>query len=86
MEYTSLLAPLSLVLMDAVGDAPPPLPPELDAFKRLVASCGKRKGGSYSQRFVKKVDIPSIELPVERIRRMALNVAERGLIEKFIGI
>ena len=53
--------------MDVKGDPSPPLPPELDAFKRLVATCGKRKGGLYLQRFVKKVDIPSVELPTERI-------------------
>ena len=52
--------------MDVGGDLPPPLPPKLDAFKRLVASCGKRKGGP-SQKFVKKVDIPSVELLADRI-------------------
>ena len=51
-------------LMDFGGD-PPPLPHELDAFKILVASCGKKKGGP-SHRFVKKVDIPSIELSADR--------------------
>ena len=50
--------------MDAGGDPPPPLPPYLDAFKRLVSTCGKRKGAP-SQRFIKKVDIPSVELPVD---------------------
>ena len=71
--------------MDASGVLPPPLPPELEAFQRLVASCGKRKGGT-SQRFVKKVDIPSVELPVDWISRSALNLAERGMIEKFTGL
>ena len=49
--------------MDAIGHPPLLTPPELEAIKRLVASCGKRKGGSSSQVFVKKVDIPSVELP-----------------------
>ena len=40
-------------------DPPLPLPPDLEAFKRLIASSGKRKGGP-TQKFVKKVDIPSV--------------------------
>lgn len=71
--------------MDAGGTLPPPLPPELEAFHRLVAPCGKRKGGP-SQRFVKKVDIPSVEPPADRTCRSALNLAERGLIGQFIGL
>ena len=35
---------------------------------------------------MKKVDIPSIELPVERICRMTLNLAERGLIGQFTSL
>ena len=71
--------------MDAGWDPPLPLPPELDAFKRLVASCGKRKGGP-SQKFVKKVEIPSVELLAYRICRSTLNHAERGLICQFTGL
>ena len=51
-----------LCLMDSGRDPPLPLPSDLDASKRLIASCGKRKGGP-SHKFVKKVDIPSVELP-----------------------
>ena len=51
-------------LMHSKGDPPLPLPPDLEAFKRLIASCGKRKGGP-TQKFVKKVNIPSIELLVD---------------------
>ena len=71
-------------IMDFGGD--PPLPPELDAFKRLVASYDKRKGNSLVQQFVKKVDIPSVELPAERPCRTALNICERGLIGQFTGL
>ena len=60
--------------MDFGGDPPLPIPPDLEAFKRLIASCGKRKGGPL-QKFVKKVDIPSVELPVERTCRTTLNLA-----------
>ena len=51
-------------LTDPGGVPPLPLPPELEAFKKLIASCGKRNGGG-SQKFIKKVDIPSVELLVE---------------------
>ena len=62
------------------GEVPPlPLPLDLEAFKRLIASSGKRKGG-VSQKNFKKVDIPSVELPVEWTCRSMLNLVERGLI------
>ena len=34
-----------LCLMDSGGDPPLPLPPDIDAFKRLIVVCRKRKGG-----------------------------------------
>jgi len=73
--------------MDATGGPRPPLPPKIDAFKRLVASCGKRKANPNQQNFVKKVEsIPSIELPTEHPCRTALNLAERRLIGQFTGL
>ena len=57
------------------GSDPPPLPPKFLAFKRLVASSGKRKGSTLVQRFVKKVDIPTVELLVQRPCRMTLNLS-----------
>ena len=71
--------------MDSGGVPPLPLPLDLEAFKRLIASSGKRKGG-VSNKFVKKVGIPSIELPTERTCRSTLNLAERGLIGQFTGL
>ena len=71
--------------MDSRGDPPFPLPPDLDAFMRLIASYGKRKGGP-SQKFVNKVDIPSVELPADRIYHSTLNLVERGLIVQFTGL
>ena len=65
--------------MDSGGVPPLPLPPDLEAFKILIASSGKRKGGP-THKFVKKVDIPSVELPTDKTCRSALNIAERGLI------
>ena len=61
------------------GDPLLPLPPDLEAFKKLIASSVKRKGGT-TQKFVKKVDIPSVELPTEKTCRSTLNLAKRGLI------
>ena len=63
----------------------PPLPLDLKYFKRLIASCGKRKGGP-SQKFVKKVDIPSVELPANRTCCSTLNLVKQGLIGQFIGL
>ena len=46
--------------------------------------CGKRKGGP-SQKFVKKADIPSVELPIQTCQT-ALNLVDRGLIGQFTGL
>ena len=68
------------------GSDPPPLPPELIDFKSLVAFSGKRKGSSLVQQFAKKLDIPTVEFPVERPCRMVLNLSECGLIGQFTGL
>ena len=68
--------------MEFGRDPPLPLPPDLDAFKRLIASCGKRNGGPL-QKFVKKVNIPLVEVPVEQTCRSTLSLVERGLIGQF---
>ena len=65
-------------------DPPLPLPLDFETFKRLIASCGKRKGGP-SNKFV-KVEIPTVELPANRVCHSALNLAERGLIGKLTGL
>ena len=65
-----------------VMDPPLPLPPDLEAFKKLIASSGKRTGGPV-QKFIKKVDIPSVELLADQACRSALNLAEWGLIGQF---
>ena len=66
-------------------DPPLPLPRDLEAFNRLIASSGKRKRGP-AQKFVKKVDIPSIELPDVQTCWSALNLAEWGLIGQFTSL
>ena len=67
------------------GEPPLPLPLDLEIFNKLIASSGKRKGG-HAQKFVKKVDIPSVELTADKTCRSALNLVERGLIEQFTGL
>ena len=90
-EFPSLYSELHLVELFPVvilmlgGEPPMPLPPNLEAFKRLITFCGKRKGGS-TQKFVKKVDIPSVELPVDKSCHSALNLVERGLIGQFTSL
>ena len=66
-------------------DPPLSLPPDLEAFKRLIATRGKSKGGP-AQNFVKKVDILSVELLVDRTCRLALHLIECGLIKQFTGL
>ena len=67
------------------GEPPLPLPPDLEAFNKLIASSGKRKCGP-AQKFVKKVDIPSIELPTNKTCRSALYLADCGLIGWFTSL
>ena len=73
--------------MDIGGGSSPPIPLEIDAFKKLVASCGNRKGSPIVQQFLTKVaNIPSAELFVERPCHTTLNLVERGLTGKFTGL
>lgn len=64
--------------MDLGGgsEIPPPSPPVVEAFKKLVAAAGKRLIIGAQQKFVKKLDnIPMVVLPVEETCRSALNLA-----------
>ena len=71
--------------METEGD--PPLPPDLEAFRSLVAASEKRPPSVSQQKFVKKLDnIPTVTLPAEDACRSALNLAERGLIGQFTGL
>lgn len=57
----------------------PPL--ELEAFRSLIATTGKRQPSRPQLRFVKKLgSIPTMSLPVEDTCKSALNLTERGLI------
>ena len=74
-----------LLEMETEGDSPSP--PDLEAFRSLVAAAEKRPPSASQQKFVKKLDnIPTVSLPVEDACRSALNLAERGLIGQFTGL
>eukprot|EP00253_Pinus_taeda_P017979 PITA_17979 len=67
----------------------PPLPPpsEVIAFKAMIDSNSKHLPSDRQQKFVKKMDsIPSVALPEEETCKVALNLAERGLIGQFTGL
>ena len=68
---------------------PPPAdsPPEVTAFRKLIASGTKRPPSATQQKFIKRMDtIPSVALPEEDTCKSALNLAERGLIGQFTGL
>ena len=65
--------------MDSGVVPPLPLPPDIEDFKILIASCGKRIGGP-SLKLVKKVYILLVELSANRICRFSLNLAAHGLL------
>ena len=67
--------------------ASPPLPPELEAFRSLIAAVGNHPSFGSQQKFVKKLaNIPTMSLPMEETCRSSLNLAERGLISQFTGL
>ena len=68
------------------GRGPPLLPLEIDAFKCLIASCGKRKGSPLGHSFVKKTDIPFVDFSTERPCQTDLNLVECCLIGQFTGM
>jgi hypothetical protein len=58
-------------------EAAPPLPPELNVFRKLVATCNKHPTSEQQQKFVKKLEtIPTVALPTEEPCRSALNLVE----------
>jgi hypothetical protein len=71
--------------MEAPGDPDPP--PEVQAFRNMVATGPKRPPSASQQKFVRKMDsIPTVALPEEETCKAALNLAERGLIGQFMGL
>lgn len=74
--------------MPGDGEAdPPPLPPEVIEFQKIIEACNRRPPSAQQQKFVKKKDcIPTVALPEEETCRSALNLADRGLIGQFTGL
>ena len=69
------------------GDPLPPPSAELAAFRRLVASGGKRKITSSVPKFIKKLEeIPEIALLETTSVKIALALSERGLVGQFMGL
>jgi hypothetical protein len=66
---------------------PPPQIPDDEAFRRLVNCKGKRTAAPLIPKFIKKLEeIPEIALPEERPMKIALALAQRGLVGQFMGL
>ena len=73
--------------MDDRRTPDPPPPPEVTAFRAMIANAPKRPPSQSQQKFVKKLDsIPTVALPEGDTCKSALNLAERGLIGQFTGL
>ena len=58
-----------------------------DAFEWLIANHTKRSGKGDLPKFVKRIeDVPEVALPPNETIRVALSLADRALIEQFIGL
>ena len=70
------------------GDAPLSSSISADeAFRRLIRSSRKKPGAPSIPKFIKKLDeIPEIVLPAEQPIKIALALAERGLVGQFMGL
>jgi hypothetical protein len=67
--------------------APPPSRSVEDAFRRLVNSRGKRSSPPVVPKFIKKLEeIPEIVLPEEKPMKIALALAQKGLVGQFMGL
>jgi hypothetical protein len=76
--------------MSAPGDGEPTPPPPIyveEAFFLLTALQGKKKTTPLDPKFIKKLEsIPEIALPEEQPFKIALALAERGLVGQFMGL
>jgi len=76
--------------MDGPGGGDPPPSSSLsaaDTFSRLLAPSRKNLASKEAPKFVKKLDsIPEIALPEEHSIKIALALAERGLVGQFMGL
>ena len=70
------------------GNPPPSIPlSDEEAFKRLVTAAGKKTSAPPIPKFIKKLEaIPEIILPEEKPIKIALALADRGLVGQFMGL
>jgi hypothetical protein len=73
--------------MEAPGGGIPAPPSIAEAFRRLVHSRGKQTAPPEIPKFIKKLDeIPEIALPEENPMKIAVALANRGLVGQFMGL
>jgi hypothetical protein len=70
------------------GESAPPPPFSVDdAFRKLINNQGKKIPPPEVPKFIKKLDaIPEIALSEEQPIKIALALAERGLVGQFMGL
>jgi hypothetical protein len=69
------------------GGEPPPPPSPTSSFRKLVAACSKKLPPAEPPSFVKKLDaVPEIALPPDQPMKVALSLADRGLVGQFMGL
>ena len=58
-----------------------------EAFRRLLSAPGLKPAAPSIPKFIKKLDaVPEIDLPTEQPIKIALALAERGLVGQFMGL
>jgi hypothetical protein len=74
--------------MAAPGGGEPSAPPSHGiAFHKLLTAHGKKSSPSAPPSFVKRLEtIPEIDLPPDQPMRVAVSLAERGLVGQFMGL
>ena len=70
------------------GKSPPSAPISTEeAFRRLLTPTGKKPVDPSILKFIKKLEaVPEIDLLVEQPIKIALTLAERGLVGQFMGL
>ena len=78
----------ALMAVPGRGLSPPSAPPSVEeAFKILLKSPGFQPVAPSILKFIKKLDVvPEIDLPCEQPIKIALALAERGLVGQFMGL
>jgi hypothetical protein len=73
---------------ESTEQAPPPPPLSVEeAFRRLITTQGKSLAPPSILKFIKKLDsIPEIVLQEDQPIKIALALAERGLVGQFMGL